>query len=444
MSSLKVSESGSKPIQTMAQQSVPSSSGASDTRTVTPRLNQMQRNMNAESMNTLQTLPLPVYQAVVLGSQHGPNVMSAIHGHQSSAATPAAAAAAATPSKTLELLPSPDDREDVLSSSNKRLLSTPAPNASLASAMTFVEDLPIILIGTSTFTIVGVRFCPGTAIEREPVKLKRDQQNKFEATAVDILNSLGKKIGNLSAQEAARLAPLLDQYPNVIVQATVAGPYGDSIPIRVHYSTTRPYLGQSLGALSKILGQYLQHAPGTESYGITSAPISVTAIPPIDQPAVGAENTAKKLPLPILAAAQDHETVAGQDALRVIGTIHLKIIGMEQYTRNGRAAAGDRVKLFRWKKRHTYIGVSTMGGNHIGYIPQKHADRLVPVMDQCKPLWLIATTNGERGWQRKLGLHQDITVECATSPEMEDIYQGFMKSRLKRLFKEPKKETRNY
>ncbi|KAI4129439.1 MAG: hypothetical protein LQ338_002220 [Usnochroma carphineum] len=81
------------------------------------------------------------------------------------------------------------------------------------------------LYGTMRTKIVGVRFYTGYASVGEYVSVRREPRNQYDPNAIRINNVMGDQIGHIGRNEAARLAPYMDN-GSLVVEGVLAGTKG--------------------------------------------------------------------------------------------------------------------------------------------------------------------------------------------------------------------------
>ncbi|GKY94354.1 hypothetical protein MPSEU_000401200 [Mayamaea pseudoterrestris] len=295
--------------------------------------------------------------------------------------------------------------------------------SSSAAAAANDEVVEMKLLGSSDFTIVNVHNNAGAANVRGTVKLVRNPKNATDSNTIDVLNSSKAKLGNIDAHEAAHLAPLLDQYPNLLVTATVAGPDDDCIIIKVRYYASHPSIENSVAALHEVLGPLFQPAPGADNSDKKPAhprPIQLaSAAAPPDSPGS----------LSVSSSSTEGETI---EELKVFGYSMLTLVGMQYHSGHGQVTVGDKVKLVR-EPLNIYdanaIRVDNMSGTPIGHIERKQAQMLAVLMDLHKAVHYNASIAGK---VRHSAL--PVKVEYAATSEAGPIYKAAYKKQLKQLF----------
>ena len=232
---------------------------------------------------------------------------------------------------------------------------------------------------------------------------------KFDPNAISAHNSAGAKVGNVSAQQAARLAPLLDQYPSIQSKAIIAGPHSDSIPIKVSFFAAHSAAEMSFGGLKRLLGSFFQSAPGTDRYANKPAPVQLQ-------------------PLTLNTVS----TTAGDTELTVFGTSDMTLVGMKFHSGFRDITIGDSVKLVR-EPGNPYdsnaVRVDTMSGTTVGHIQRAQAKQLSGVMDLYEAVQFTATITGAERFSAI-----PLEVRYSTVANEAPLYKGIFKSRLKSLF----------
>jgi SWI/SNF-related matrix-associated actin-dependent regulator of chromatin subfamily A3 len=67
-----------------------------------------------------------------------------------------------------------------------------------------------VLIGSCSYTVVGIRYYQGVAHPGEFVDLKREPSNPYDRNAIRVDNMRGEKVGHIKKEQASILAPIMD------------------------------------------------------------------------------------------------------------------------------------------------------------------------------------------------------------------------------------------
>jgi len=77
----------------------------------------------------------------------------------------------------------------------------------------------IVWLGNAQSDCVGLRYYSGTLTNGEKGVLVREPRNAYDKNAIRFLNQGGDQIGHINRHDAARLAPMMDQWPDFRVEA---------------------------------------------------------------------------------------------------------------------------------------------------------------------------------------------------------------------------------
>jgi len=79
----------------------------------------------------------------------------------------------------------------------------------------------IVWLGKAEGDCVGVRYYNGIVTNKEATVLVREPRNAYDRNAIRVENQSGDQVGHINRHDAARLAPLMDQWPDFRIEAVV-------------------------------------------------------------------------------------------------------------------------------------------------------------------------------------------------------------------------------
>lgn len=84
------------------------------------------------------------------------------------------------------------------------------------------ESGPVMVwLGSAESECVGLRYYSGIVTNKEETVLIREPRNAYDRNAIRVENQSGDQVGHINRYDAARLAPLMDQWPDFRIEAVV-------------------------------------------------------------------------------------------------------------------------------------------------------------------------------------------------------------------------------
>lgn len=129
------------------------------------------------------------------------------------------------------------------------------------------EEEEQLFLGTVNFSIVGIRYYTGQAHPGEYVFLRREPNNPYDRNAIRVDNMNGAKVGHIKREQAAALAPIMDDSSlEVKLDGTIPYPGNQwNLPLQLEFYGRDLSLAVEVGRMLKRRGIGLQRSPLAET-----------------------------------------------------------------------------------------------------------------------------------------------------------------------------------
>ena len=142
------------------------------------------------------------------------------------------------------------------------------------------EEEELQFLGSVKFTIVGIRYYTGKAHAGEFVSLAREPRNPYDRNAIRVDNMSGQKVGHIKREQAAALAPILDDASlDVQVDGTIPYPGNQwNLPVTLEFYGRDVSLSLQVARILKRHRIGLQGAPVSDTSSSSSSTVAKPSV----------------------------------------------------------------------------------------------------------------------------------------------------------------------